>query len=106
MELLRGELPKKSELVALDFHKSFDYKLSNTVCLYTDGSKIPGSEFCGFSVITEDTTLRFRTLGFTSIYIVEAMAIMEALLQFIAREFTATNLIKMSFQSSLILRQF
>lgn len=77
LDLEKGESMKKS--VALNFQNIFAYKLSNTVCLHTDGSKIPESEFCGFAVVTEHQSLMFRTLDFVSIFILEAMAILPVL---------------------------
>lgn len=64
------------------FNIIFNKELSNTKCLFTDGSVIPDVPYSDFAVVSLDsnTVKRFQTVGSMSSFYVEAMAIWEALL--------------------------
>jgi len=63
------------------FCKIFEKEIENSICLYTDGSKIPNAEFAGFAIVSMDGSInsRHRASGLTSIFSLEAMAILVAL---------------------------
>uniref|UniRef100_A0A1B6C2K7 Uncharacterized protein n=1 Tax=Clastoptera arizonana TaxID=38151 RepID=A0A1B6C2K7_9HEMI len=63
------------------FQKIFSETLRTNFCLFTDGSKM-NAEFGGFAVFTNNLNkkhYKFRSPKYTSIYSLEAMAILEAL---------------------------
>lgn len=63
------------------FFYLFEREIKNSICLYTNGSKNPGSEYTGFAVVTlnENISTIIRTPGFLSIFTLEALAIIETL---------------------------
>lgn len=56
----------------------FEEELTSSHCLFTDGSRNEESDHSGFSVVSRDGSLerKFRSLGFVSIFTLEAMAIL------------------------------
>lgn len=58
------------------FFDIFEYEIRNSVCLYTDGSRVPGSEFSGYAVVTLDESVSSCTKapGFF-IFTLETLAI-------------------------------
>lgn len=62
------------------FHSVFEHEISTSTCLFTDGSKIPGTSFTGFAITTENESIKllFRACEFLSSFTLEVMAILEA----------------------------
>jgi len=65
------------------FREIFQDILNNSYCFFTDVSKTPNAEFIGFSISSFDHIfdLKFRSTSYTSIYSLEAMAILETINQ-------------------------
>ncbi|EFN72292.1 hypothetical protein EAG_00351, partial [Camponotus floridanus] len=61
------------------FREIFQDTLNTSYCFFTDGSKTTNAEFTGFSIYSLDQTfkLEFRSTGYSSIFSLEAMAILE-----------------------------
>jgi len=69
------------------FREFFQNEINNSFCIFTDGSKTPNLDFTGFSITSLDHSFKFkfRTTSHASIFSLEAMAILESIIQ-------ATNL--------------
>ena len=62
------------------FNGVFSDCLRPPKCLYTDGSKMSDSTYVGFAFVCQDGEPRlFRSVGCSSIFTTEAMAIVETL---------------------------
>lgn len=77
VDVNRGVFLRNVENTPKSFSKIFSQELLNSECIYTNGSKKPGSEFCGFAIIYKDSSLFYRSKGFLSTFSIEA--ILEAL---------------------------
>lgn len=79
----RGKMIKEAEIDAnAIFKDEFKDELSEDVCVFTDGSKSEGQFFDGFAVtFSTGEDLKFRSRSFASIFTLEAMAILEALIE-------------------------
>lgn len=76
-----SKFDKNSNCEAL-FFDIFENEIKNSICIYTDVSKIPGIEYSGYAVVTlsEDISSRTRAPNFFSIFTLEVLAILEALI--------------------------
>lgn len=86
VNLTNGEHLQLSTTAEKDFRNIFGQELRYSTCLFTDGSKIRGVPFTGFTIVSLNGNIRkmYRAVGFLLFFCVETMAILEAVR--IARE--------------------